>query len=309
MVYTVTFNPSLDYVVTVPDFRLGETNRTASEELYPGGKGINVSIMLEHLGVGSTAIYFSAGFVGEEITRRLGGIGIRTEEISVYTGCSRINLKLKNMDGTEINGKGPEITPELLDELRRRLSILGPEDYLVLAGSIPGGLSSSLYREIMEGLRTDGRRSPKVLVDATGEALLQAVEKRPFLIKPNHHELGELFDVKISSREEAVPYAKKLQDMGAMNVLVSLGGEGAVLVAADGSVYSHGAPGGALVNSVGAGDSMLAGFLTGWIEKEDYSYAFTLGLSAGSASAFSPHIATKEDVKKVFVSFMTEHDL
>lgn len=297
MIYTVTFNPSLDYIVSVNDFQLGLTNRTDSELILPGGKGINVSTILMNLGIDSTAFGFAAGFTGEEIIREVEAMGIRSDFIKIDSGISRINLKLKNIDGTEINGSGPEISEEKIEELLRKLDILGEGDILVLAGSIPASMPADMYSTIMERLQ---HKNVTFIVDATKDSLINVLKYKPFLIKPNNHELGELFDVKLTTREEVVPYGKKLQKQGARNVLISMAGEGAVLVAEDGSVYEAPAPKGTLVNAVGAGDSMVAGFTAGWIEKKDYRHAFYMGVSAGSASAFSEYLATKEEIMDLY---------
>ena len=297
MIYTVTFNPSLDYIVSVNDFQLGLTNRTDSELILPGGKGINVSTILMNLGIDSTAFGFTAGFTGEEIIREVEAMGIRSDFIKIDSGISRINLKLKNIDGTEINGSGPEISEEKIEELLRKLDILGEGDILVLAGSIPASMPADMYSTIMERLQ---HKNVTFIVDATKDLLINVLKYKPFLIKPNNHELGELFDVKLTTREEVIPYGKKLQKQGARNVLISMAGEGAVLVAEDGSVYEAPAPKGTLVNAVGAGDSMVAGFTAGWIEKKDYRHAFYMGVSAGSASAFSEYLATKEEIMDLY---------
>ena len=297
MIYTVTFNPSLDYIVSVNDFQLGLTNRTDSELILPGGKGINVSTILMNLGIDSTAFGFAAGFTGEEIIREVEAMGIRSDFIKIDSGISRINLKLKNIDGTEINGSGPEISEEKIEELLRKLDILGEGDILVLAGSIPASMPADMYSTIMERLQ---HKNVTFIVDATKDLLINVLKYKPFLIKPNNHELGELFDVKLTTREEVIPYGKKLQKQGARNVLISMAGEGAVLVAEDGSVYEAPAPKGTLVNAVGAGDSMVAGFTAGWIEKKDYRDAFYMGGSAGRASAFSEYLATKEEIMDLY---------
>ena len=297
MIYTVTFNPSLDYIVSVNDFQLGLTNRTDSELILPGGKGINVSTILMNLGIDSTAFGFAAGFTGEEIIREVEAMGIRSDFIKIDSGISRINLKLKNIDGTEINGSGPEISEEKIEELLRKLDILGEGDILVLAGSIPASMPADMYSTIMERLQ---HKNVTFIVDASKDLLINVLKYKPFLIKPNNHDLGELFDVKLPTREEVIPYGKKLQKQGARNVLISMAGEGAVLVAEDGSVYEAPAPKGTLVNAVGAGDSMVAGFTAGWIEKKDYRHAFYMGVSAGSASAFSEYLATKEEIMDLY---------
>ena len=297
MVYTVTFNPSLDYIVSVEDFQLGKTNRTAKEQMLPGGKGINVSTVLKNLGIPNIALGFSAGFTGEEIKRRVEEMGLASDFINLQNGYSRINVKMKDFDGTEINGQGPDISPEETERLLRKLDSLKEEDVLVLAGSIPRTMPDSIYSDILR--RLDGKGILTV-VDATGELLLHVLEYSPFLIKPNNHELGEIFQVKLETREDVVPYARKLQEKGARNVLVSMAGQGAVLLDEMGQVHMLPAPKGKLVNAVGAGDSMVAGFLAGWLTKKDYEYAFRMGISAGSASAFSENLATKKEIEEVY---------
>ena len=301
MIYTVTFNPSLDYIVSVDDFKLGLTNRTSSELILPGGKGTNVSTVLKNLGLESTALGFVAGFTGNEIVKRLNDMGIKSDFISIKNGISRINLKLKSIDGTEINGAGPDISEEKVNELRDKLNQLKEGDVLVLAGSIPSSMSDNIYRDIMADLKD---RGVMIVVDATKDLLLNVLEYHPFLIKPNNHELGEIFDVKLTTREEVIPYGRKLQEKGARNVLVSMAGEGAVLIAEDGQVFDAPAPKGKLINGVGAGDSMVAGFVAGWIEKQDYEYAFHMGVASGSASAFSENLATKEEIINVYNQVM-----
>ncbi|MFR2128541.1 MAG: 1-phosphofructokinase [Eubacterium ventriosum] len=301
MIYTVTFNPSLDYIVSVDDFKLGLTNRTSSELILPGGKGTNVSTVLKNLGLESTALGFVAGFTGNEIVKRLNDMGIKSDFISIENGISRINLKLKSIDGTEINGAGPDISEEKVNELMDKLNQLKEGDVLVLAGSIPSSMSDNIYRDIMADLKD---RGVMIVVDATKDLLLNVLEYHPFLIKPNNHELGVIFDVKLTTREEVIPYGRKLQEKGARNVLVSMAGEGAVLIAEDGQVFDAPAPKGKLINGVGAGDSMVAGFVAGWIEKQDYEYAFHMGVASGSASAFSENLATKEEIINVYNQVM-----
>ena len=301
MIYTVTFNPSLDYIVSVDDFKLGLTNRTSSELILPGGKGTNVSTVLKNLGFESTALGFVAGFTGNEIVKRLNDMGIKSDFISIENGISRINLKLKSIDGTEINGAGPDISEEKVNKLMDKLNQLKEGDVLVLAGSIPSSMSDNIYRDIMADLKD---RGVMIVVDATKDLLLNVLEYHPFLIKPNNHELGEIFDVKLTTREEVIPYGRKLQEKGARNVLVSMAGEGAVLIAEDGQVFDAPAPKGKLINGVGAGDSMVAGFVAGWIEKLDYEYAFHMGVASGSASAFSENLATKEEIINVYNQVM-----
>ncbi len=265
--------------------------------MLPGGKGINVSTVLQNLGIANTAFGFTAGFVGEEVRKEVEQLGVKAEFISLDEGVSRINLKLKSIDGTEINGRGPKIPREAVDALMTQLDRLGADDTLVLAGSIPASMPDDIYQKIME--RLDGR-DVRIVVDATKDLLLNVLGHHPFLIKPNNHELGDIFGVKLSEREEVVPYAKKLQEKGAVNVLVSMAGKGAVLLAEDGSVYAAEAPKGTLKNGVGAGDSMVAGFLAGYGESGDYEHAFRMGLAAGSASAVSEQLATKDEIKKVY---------
>lgn len=303
MIYTVTFNPSLDYIVSVEDFKPGLTNRTSSELILPGGKGLNVSMVLGNLGIENTALGFVAGFTGEEIVRRIKQMGVRSDLIPVEDGISRINVKLKSIDGTEINGCGPKIGEENVRKLIEKLGALREGDVLILAGSIPGSMPDDMYRRIME--RLNGR-GVMIVVDATKDLLVNVLSYHPFLIKPNNHELGEIFGAELRTREEVIPYARKMQEMGAVNVLVSMAGEGAVLAAADGSIHSAPAPGGKLVNGVGAGDSMVAGFLAGWMERKDYGHAFAMGIAAGSASAFSEKLATKEEVEAVYHQVMRD---
>ena len=293
MIYTVTFNPSLDYIVSVKDFRPGMTNRTSSELMLAGGKGINVSIVLGNLGIKSTALGFIAGFTGDEIVRRLHNGGINSEFIKINDGISRINIKLKSIDGTEINGQGPHIDSSHIEQLMNRLRRLESGDVLVLAGSIPAGISDNIYKDIMDMLKDKG---VQIVVDATSRLLTNVLEYNPFFIKPNQHELGDIFNVTLNTQVDVIPYALELKKMGAVNVCVSMGGKGAILVADDGNVYKAKAPDGILKNSVGAGDSLVAGFLSGWIEKKDYEYAFRKGVATGSASAFSERLATNGEV-------------
>ncbi len=297
MIYTVTFNPSLDYIVSVEDFKTGTTNRTGSELILPGGKGLNVSMVLGNLGLENTALGFAAGFTGAEIVRRVEEMGVKADFIPVSGGISRINLKLKSIEGTEINGCGPVIGKDALEQLLEKLAVLGEGDVLVLAGSIPRSVPDDIYGEILRRL---SGKAVLTVVDAERELLVKVLEYHPFLVKPNNHELGEIFGVELADREAVIPYAKRLQEMGAGNVLVSLAGEGAVLAAEDGNIYEAPAPKGKLINGVGAGDSMVAGFLAGWMRKKDYRHAFHMGMAAGSASAFSEFLATREEVMAVY---------
>lgn len=297
MIYTVTFNPSLDYIVGVDNFELGMTNRTSYEQLLAGGKGINVSYVLKNLGFKSTALGFLAGFVGEEIKKRLTEDGINADFFMIEDGVSRINVKLKNIDGTEINGRGPDIKTYEVEELKAKINTLKEGDILILAGSIPQSMPDTIYMDIMNNLSD---RGIDIVVDATKDLLMNVLAYKPFLIKPNNHELGEIFSVKLHTREDVIPYAKKLQEKGARNVLVSMAGTGAVLVAEDGNVYMSDAPKGTVINAVGAGDSMVAGFVAGYLETHDHEYAFHKGIAAGSASAFSEQLATKDEVETLF---------
>lgn len=295
-IYTVTLNPSLDYTVSVEDFKLGYTNRASSEALTVGGKGINVSTVLKNLGLESTALGFVAGFTGEEARRQLAARGIGNGLIMLEKGLTRINFKLSSVEGTEVNGRGPEIPREAFLHLCERMRELTTGDVLFLSGSIPPSLEKDSYHRLME--RT--AQGVLVVVDAAGEQLKHALALHPFLVKPNCHELGELFGVTLTSRSSVIPYARKLQEMGARNVLVSLAGDGAALTAEDGSIYEAPAPVGKFINGVGAGDSMAAGFVAGWLEKQDYDYAFALGLSAGSATAFSEGLADAETIRAMY---------
>lgn len=305
MIYTVTFNPSLDYIVSVENFRLGLTNRTSFELILPGGKGLNASTVLMNLGIENTALGFIAGFTGEEIRTEVERIGVKAEFIQLEEGISRINMKLKSVDGTEINGRGPNINGEKITEMMERLKKLKEGDILILAGSIPSAMPKDIYSEIMRELTGKG---VLVVVDATKELLMNVLEYHPFLIKPNNHELGEIFNVSLKTREEVIPYARKLQEKGAGNVLVSMAGEGAVLVSEDGSVFESPAPKGVLVNAVGAGDSMVAGFMAGWLKKKDYEHAFYMGIAAGSASAFSEYLATGTEIEVVYKNLISREE-
>lgn len=296
MIYTVTFNPSLDYIVQVDSFEIGKVNRTNSEVIFPGGKGINVSMVLKNLGIESTALGFIAGFTGDEIAHSLDKKGITTDFIKVENGVSRINAKVRSDKETEINGQGPKISEEDISRLYSKLSEIQAGDYLVLAGSIPSSMPTTMYSDIMEYLL---EKEVNVVVDATGNLLVNVLKYHPFLIKPNNHELSEIFSVNITSKEDVILYAKKLQEMGATNVLVSMGADGAVLVNANGQVLQSDAPEGKVVNTVGSGDSMVAGFIYGYLLSSDYEKAFQYGLCTGSASAFSMELATKKEIEEL----------
>ena len=294
MIFTVTFNPSLDYIVRVDEMRLGTINRTNYEQLLPGGKGINVSIVMGNLGHPSRALGFSAGVTGVALEKLLADAGVDADLVHVKEGFTRINVKVKAVEETELNGQGPRIAPEDVDALFSKLDVLGQDDTLVISGSVPNTLPSDMYEQVMERLAGHGVR---IVVDAERDLLTRVLPYRPFLVKPNNHELGDIFGVTLKTRDEVVPYARRMQEMGAQNVLVSMAGEGGVLVAADGQVYQSPAAKGTVVNSVGAGDSCVAGFLAGLMETGSYQTAFRMGLAAGSASAFSDHLATRPEVE------------
>ena len=296
MIYTITFNPALDYIVRVDDFKLGQVNRTSYEEIYAGGKGINVSIVLNNLSVENIAIGYIAGFTGEEIEKKVKSMGCKTDFIKLNNGLSRINVKLKSNEESEINGQGPDITDKDLDKLYKKLDLLKEGDILVLAGSIPNTLPENIYEIIMERLKD---KEVKIIVDATRDLLLNVLKYRPFLIKPNHHELGDLFNIEIKNEEEIIFYAKKLKEMGARNVLISMAGDGAIFITEDNQVIKSAVPKGKLVNSVGAGDSMVGGFIAGYLKNSNLEEAFKIGVATGSASAFSEGLATKDKVNEL----------
>lgn len=293
MIYTVTFNPSLDYIVSVEHIQLGAVNRTGKEIMNPGGKGVNVSMVLQNLGFDSVALGFQAGFTGKEIVRLMEEQGLCADFIEVGKGLSRINVKVRSDEESEINGMGPEIGGADIERLYAKLEQLKAGDTLVLAGSIPAVMPKTMYRDIME--RLSGKKL-QIVVDATKDLLMNVLKYHPFLIKPNNHELGEIYGVTLKTREEVIPYAHRLQEEGARNVLISMAGEGAVLLTEDGQIYQSEAPKGKVQNSVGAGDSMVAGFIAGYLASGNYEKAFYMGVCTGSASAFSEGMATKEAV-------------
>ena len=297
MIYTVTLNPSLDYVVEMDAMKPGATNRSKSEYMLPGGKGINVSIVLKNLEVPSVALGFIAGFTGAEISKSVSELGVNTNFIPLKEGMSRVNIKLKAGEETEINCVGPVITEDQVQKLYAQLDTLTEGDILVLAGNIPDSVSDSIYQDIMIRLAD---KNVMVIVDATRDLLCNVLPMHPFLIKPNNHELGEIFGVELETNEEIIIYGKKLQEKGARNVLISMAGDGAIFLGEDGSIFESPAPKGTVVNSVGAGDSMVAGFLAGYLEKKEYQHAFKMGISAGSASAFSKDLATKDEIYTVY---------
>ena len=293
MIFTVTFNPAIDYILHLDKLEIGEINRSLSEHIVNGGKGINVSTVLKNLGVENTALGFCAGFTGDAIEKGINADGVKTDFIHLKNGFSRINVKIRAQEDTDINAQGPVIEADDIKKLFEKLDSLQCGDILVLAGSIPTVLPSTIYRDIMKRLQ---KREVMIVVDATKNLLVNVLEYHPFLIKPNNYELGEIFGVTLSTKEDVILYAKKLQEMGAANVLVSMAGDGAVLVAEDGSTYKSEAPEGKVKNSVGAGDSMVAGFLYGYLKSGIYEDAFYYGVCTGSASAFSENLATREEV-------------
>ncbi len=295
MIYTVTFNPAIDYVVHTDELEVGLVNRAKSEEIYFGGKGINVSMVLAELGVKSKALGFIAGFTGEAIEKGVVSCGVCSDFVKLDKGFSRINVKIKAAKETELNGQGPDIGREDIDKLFEKLEEIKPGDTIVLAGSIPGALPSDIYEKILEKLEG---RNVRAVVDATKDLLMNVLKYKPFLVKPNNFELGEMFGVRLKDDDDIVKYALKLKEMGAVNVLVSMAGDGAILVDETGKVHKCGVCKGEVKNSVGAGDSMVAGFIAG-CEQGDYEYALKLGTATGGATAFSDGLAKKELVYKL----------
>ena len=296
MIYTVTLNPAIDYLINLDNLEIGRINRVEDEKVYAGGKGINVSNMLKQLGHENTALGFISGFTGDFIVNTLMEKGINNKFIRLKNGFTRINVKVKGKEETEINGKGPVITDDEINELYKILENLNSSDILVLAGSIPSTLDDKLYENIMERIKD---KNVKVVVDATKNLLLNVLKYKPFLIKPNNHELEEIFNVKLNNNEEIIKYAKKLKEMGALNVLVSMGKDGALLLTENGEVYVSNVAKGIVKNSVGAGDSMVAGFIAGYLNTNSYSEGLKLGAASGGATAFSYDIATKEYIDEI----------
>ncbi len=289
MIYTLTFNPAIDYIVYTNQMETGKTNRLEREQIYFGGKGINVSLVLNELGIKSIALGFTAGFTGDAIEKGMQSIGIQTDFVHLDNGFSRINVKIKSTDETDLNGQGPYISEEAIDELFRKLDCLNDNDTLVIAGNIPSSLPSDIYQKILEYLSD---KKLRIVVDATKDLLLNTLKYKPFLIKPNNFELSEMFGTEIESIEDITLYAGKLKEMGAVNVLVSMAGDGAVLIDQYGTIHKCGVCQGKVKNSVGAGDSMVAGFIAGC--NSGYEYALKLGTAAGGATAFSDGLAKKE---------------
>ena len=303
MIYTVTLSPSIDYVVKLNHLNTGNVNRVSSENIYPGGKGINVSRVLKTLGHDSIATGFISGFTGDFIENSLKQLDVKSDFIKLNEGFTRINVKIKSDEETEINGQGPHISEEELNELFSKLSKLNEDDILVLAGSIPSTLKEDLYERIMEKLKGS---NVKVVVDTTKNLLLNVLKYNPFLIKPNNHELEDMFNVKLQSIDDIVIYARKLKDMGARNVLVSMGKDGALLLTENNEVYVSNTPKGTVINSVGAGDSMVAGFICGYTIYNSYKEALKLGAASGSATAFSSDLATKEFIDNLIKEINVE---
>lgn len=296
MIYTVTLNPAIDYLINLDNLEIGRINRVEDEKVYAGGKGINVSNMLKQLGHENTALGFISGFTGDFIVNTLMEKGINNKFIRLKNGFTRINVKVKGKEETEINGKGPVITDDEINELYKILENLNSSDILVLAGSIPSTLDDKLYENIMERIKD---KNVKVVVDATKNLLLNVLKYKPFLIKPNNHELEEIFNIKLNNNEEIIKYAKKLKEMGALNVLVSMGKDGALLLTENDEVYVSNVAKGIVKNSVGAGDSMVAGFIAGYLNTNSYSEGLKLGAASGGATAFSYDIATKEYIDEI----------
>lgn len=296
MIYTVTFNPAVDYVVHTGEIAMGGVNRTKSEEIYFGGKGINVSMVLSKLGIKSRALGFVAGFTGDAIEKGVAEQGVETDFVHLDNGFSRINVKIKSGNTalpcteTELNGQGPEIDSKALDLLFDKIDNISDGDMIILAGSIPGSMPADIYEKILERLQN---KNIKAVVDAAKDLLVNVLKYKPFLVKPNNHELGEIFGVTLKTNGEIAEYAQKIKDMGARNVLVSMAGDGALLLDENGKKHICGVCKGTVKNSVGAGDSMVAGFVAG-SERNDYEYALKLGTAAGGATAFSDGLAEKE---------------
>ena len=300
MIYTVTLNPSIDYVVHIGKLISGITNRTTSEEYYFGGKGINVSHVLAELELDNTALGFVAGFTGEAIEKGTKAPRITTDFIHLKEGVSRINVKIKSDEETEINGQGPHIDDAALEEFMAKTDAMKDGDTLILSGSIPKTMPDDVYERILERL---SGRDIRIVVDATKKLLVNSLKYRPFLIKPNRQEISEIFGVEVNDEETTLFYAKKLQEMGAKNVLVSLGGDGAMLLDEFGKVHKQGVAKGRVLNTVGSGDSMVAGFVAGCILKNDYAYALRLGSACGGATAFLPGLATREKIDELMDQF------
>lgn len=297
MIYTVTFNPALDYILELDKLEIGKIQKSKAELILPGGKGINVSTVLTNLEIGNIALGYKAGFVGAEIERLLSNMNVKTDFIDLEEGNLRINVKISAEEETAINTNGPKISESKILELLEKLKVLNEDDYLVLSGSIPSSIKDDIYERICSIVK---KQNVKIVVDATKNLLVQALKYKPFLIKPNNEELGEIFGVDIHTKEDAYVYGKKLKEMGAQNVLVSMGKVGAVLIDEAGKEHFLKSPEGKRVNTVGSGDSMVAGFIAGFLKYNNYDDALKMGVSAGSASALSKYLATKEEVYNLF---------
>lgn len=297
MIYTITFNPAIDYVIGLENLKLGEVNRTTFEKVFFGGKGINVSCILNTLNIPNVALGFVAGFTGKAIEEGIQSLGIKTDFVHLKDGFSRINIKVKSAEETEINGQGANITEQELQELYSKLDNLKPNDFLILAGSVPKTLPSNVYENILKRL---SNRGINFVVDATNQLLLNSLKYKPFLIKPNHIELAEMFNVELNSNEDIILYAKRLQEMGAVNVLVSMAENGSILVDENSIVHITQAPKGKVINSVGAGDSMLGGFLASYTINQSYDDALRLGTACGSATTFSEGLAEKYYIDEIY---------
>ena len=296
MIYTVTLNPSIDYVIKVDKLTTGNINRVNEEHVYPGGKGINVTRILKSLDNDNIALGFVSGFTGDYIINSLQELNLKSDFIKVKEGFTRINVKVKSEEETEINGQGPKISEEELNQFYKVIDKLVDGDILILSGSIPSCLDERLYESIMKKVED---RDIKVIVDATKNLLLNVLKYKPFLIKPNNHELAEMFNVELNSTENVVFYARKLKEMGAQNVLISMGKDGALLVTENDEVFASSVAKGEVVNSVGAGDSMVAGFIAGYLKSNSYEEALRLGAASGGATAFSSDLATREFIDKL----------
>lgn len=296
MIYTVTLNPSIDYVIKVDKLTTGKINRVNEEHVYPGGKGINVTRILKNLDNDNIALGFVSGFTGDYIINSLQELNLKSDFIKVKEGFTRINVKVKSEEETEINGQGPKISEEELNQFYKVIDKLVDGDTLILSGSIPSCLDERLYENIMQRVED---RDIKVIVDATKNLLLNVLKYKPFLIKPNNHELAEMFNVELNSTDDVVFYARKLKEMGAQNVLISMGKDGALLVTEDDEVFASSVAKGEVVNSVGAGDSMVAGFVAGYLKSNSYEEALRLGAASGGATAFSSDLATREFIDKL----------
>lgn len=311
MIYTITFNPALDYTVQVEEFEIGKINRTKSENILAGGKGLNVSIILKRLGIENTALSFIAGFTGKELERKIKQYNIKTDFIEINNGYTRINVKISSLKKnsliqereTALNGNGPEITQEDIDELLEKIKKINSEDIVILSGNVPKCINEDIYEIICKELN---EKNVKFVVDASQKLLMNCLKYKPFFIKPNKDELEETFNTKIKTKKEIIIYAKKLQEKGAQNVLISLGGDGAILLTEKNEVYYSNTPKGQVINTVGAGDSMVAGFVAGYLKKKDYKEALKLGIASGSATAFSAGLAMNEEINELLKQITIE---